>query len=116
MHHNEASMTKAETRYNNFIIRWLNNKEDGMRGTTGISRHIRAYLFEKHDSSCQLCGWSKVHSKTGLVPLEIHHIDGDHKNNRFDNLQLLCPNCHSLTDTNGKLNNGNGRHYTRIYK
>ena len=31
------------------------------------------------------------------IPLEIHHIDGNHKNNKLENLQILCPNCHSLT-------------------
>lgn len=31
------------------------------------------------------------------IQLEVHHIDGDHLNNEIDNLQLLCPNCHSVT-------------------
>ncbi len=33
------------------------------------------------------------------IPLEVHHIDGDKNNNDLENLQLLCPNCHALTDT-----------------
>lgn len=109
-------MGRTEAHYKNYISRWLSGNEDGMRGTTGISRHIRNYLFTKYNNACQLCNWSKIHPTTGLIPLEIHHIDGDHKNNKPDNLQILCPNCHSLTDTNGSLNNGNGRHYTRVYK
>lgn len=32
------------------------------------------------------------------IPLELHHINGDKHNNRIENLQLLCPNCHALTD------------------
>ena len=32
------------------------------------------------------------------IPLEVHHIDGDRMNNELTNLQLLCPNCHALTD------------------
>ena len=35
------------------------------------------------------------------IPLEIHHIDGDCTNNKMENLQLLCPNCHSLTSNFG---------------
>lgn len=31
------------------------------------------------------------------IPLELHHIDGDSKNNLFSNLQILCPNCHAFT-------------------
>jgi len=33
------------------------------------------------------------------IKLEVHHIDGDNTNNVLDNLQLLCPNCHSYTDS-----------------
>ena len=32
------------------------------------------------------------------ISLEVHHIDGNGKNNSLDNLQLLCPNCHSQTE------------------
>jgi len=33
------------------------------------------------------------------VPLQINHIDGDRSNNLRGNLELICPNCHALTDT-----------------
>jgi 5-methylcytosine-specific restriction endonuclease McrA len=33
------------------------------------------------------------------IPLELDHIDGDRRNNRDENLRLLCPNCHALTPT-----------------
>ena len=32
------------------------------------------------------------------INLEVHHIDGVRTNNSLENLQLLCPNCHSYTD------------------
>lgn len=32
------------------------------------------------------------------IPLEVHHIDGNNMNNSLENLRLLCPNCHALTD------------------
>jgi len=47
------------------------------------------------------------------VTLEIHHIDGNSENNLMENLVLLCPNCHSLTETYKAKNIGNGRHYRR---
>jgi len=47
---------------------------------------------------CELCGWAK-RSIDGRVPLELDHINGEHSDNRIDNLRILCPNCHSLQST-----------------
>jgi len=55
------------------------------------------------------CGWDKKHRKTNKVPLQFHHEDGDSKNNKEYNIKMICPNCHSLTDTYGSLNKGKGR-------
>lgn len=97
------------TKYENYISNWKQGLETGMRGQTTISRHIRRYLFEKFENKCSLCKWSQTNTFTGLIPLEVEHIDGNYKNNIEDNLTLLCPNCHSLTSTYRSLNNGNGR-------
>lgn len=32
------------------------------------------------------------------IPLELHHINEDHYDNRLENLLILCPNCHALMD------------------
>lgn len=48
------------------------------------------------ENKCALCGISSWNEKP--LTLQLHHIDGNHDNNSFDNLQLLCPNCHSQTD------------------
>lgn len=84
--------------YKQYIERWKCGEESGLRGEYGISLHIRRYLFEKYNCRCQICGWNEKNPFTGNVPLEVHHIDGDYTNNKEDNLQLLCPNCHSLTE------------------
>ena len=33
------------------------------------------------------------------IPLELHHKDGDRTHNELNNYELLCPNCHALTDS-----------------
>ena len=84
-----------------------NGFKDGLKktgNTTKISDSIRNYLFEKYNYKCQLCGWGVANPTTGKVPLEIHHKDGDRTNNKEENLQLLCPNCHSLTPNYKYLN------------
>lgn len=56
-----------------------------------------------------MCGWGEENPHTHLIPLQIHHIDGDCTNNKEENLQLLCPNCHSLTETFGGRNENSKR-------
>jgi 5-methylcytosine-specific restriction endonuclease McrA len=46
---------------------------------------------------CENCGLSTWLGNP--IPLELHHIDGDKTNNTLENFQLLCPNCHALTDS-----------------
>ena len=40
------------------------------------------------------------------IKLELHHINGNHNDNRLENLQFLCPNCHSFTDNYRGKNQG----------
>ncbi len=47
---------------------------------------------------CELCGWAEQ-SLDGRIPLELDHVNGDHYDNRIENLRILCPNCHSLQPT-----------------
>lgn len=87
----------------------LRQLEDGKYRTTNFVCFVRTYLIEKLGERCARCGWAERHSKTGRVPVEVEHIDGNSENNRPENLTLLCPNCHSLTDTFRALNRGRGR-------
>jgi len=44
---------------------------------------------------CEMCGISEWMGKK--IMLELHHKNGDRYDNQLENLQILCPNCHSLT-------------------
>lgn len=105
-----SNKCQQEAQYKFYIERWKVGKENGKAGLYDLSRYIRRYLFEKHNSKCCDCGWSKMNMTTMKIPLHVEHIDGDSQNNKEDNLKLLCPNCHSLTSTFGVLNKGNGRY------
>jgi hypothetical protein len=65
---------------------------------------------------CCKCGWHKINKTSGKIPLEINHIDGDSTNNVESNLELICPNCHSLTSTYRGLNKGHGRKERKFFK
>jgi len=89
-----------------YIKKWLNGEKIVKKDIEHIAKPIRNYLFEISDNKCQQCGWGESNRHTNKVPLEVHHIDGDWTNNQPDNLELLCPNCHSLTKT---FRNGNAK-------
>lgn len=99
---------QIEYQYNLSIQKWKVGEDEGWTGT-GIKNYIRRYLFEKNNNKCELCGWGEINTFTNKIPLEVHHIDGNYKNNKEENLQLLCPNCHSLTENFKSLNRNSVR-------
>lgn len=56
----------------------------------------RLFAVKLKPQHCEQCGWAEK-TETGYLPLELDHINGDHADNRIENLRVLCPNCHSLT-------------------
>jgi Zn finger protein HypA/HybF involved in hydrogenase expression len=56
------------------------------------------------ERKCECCGNTTWLDKD--IPLELHHINGDNTDNRLENLQLLCPNCHAMTDNYRGKNKG----------
>jgi len=60
--------------------------------------HIKARILFEQDGKCLIC---KCEPTWLGKPLNFHldHIDGDNKHNARSNLRMLCPNCHSQTET-----------------
>lgn len=99
---------QMENQYRQFIKKWLVGEVSGTAPHGGIVGHVRRYLFERSGSKCEKCGWSEVNPVTNKVPLTINHIDGVWRNTTLGNVELICPNCHSLTPNFGALNQGKG--------
>ncbi len=100
---------QIEYQHQIYIKEWQAGRIGGLQTIGTVSPYIKRYLRRKFEDKCQLCGWSEINKKTGIVPLVADHIDGNWRNNIDDNLRLLCPNCDSLTPTYAGLNRGNGR-------
>jgi len=81
---------------------------------TGPKRPIEDYLTNKcsitsyklklrliaegyKEHKCECCGLTEWQGKP--ISLHLDHINGIHQDNSLDNLQILCPNCHSQTST-----------------
>jgi len=70
---------------------------------------IRKKIIFEQEGKCNSCGIHEWLGKT--ITLEIDHKDGEKQNNTRENLEGLCPNCHSQTKTwrgrnKAKRNNG----------
>lgn len=67
----------------------------------GVNRRsLKRFLFKEglKEERCEVCGWCERRPLDGLMPLHLHHVNGCSTDNRIENLQLLCPNCHALTE------------------
>jgi hypothetical protein len=55
---------------------------------------LRNKLIEEgvKEEACERCGNKMWMGEK--IPLELHHINGNHYDNRLENLQILCSNCH----------------------
>ena len=78
---------------------WHKNHFDYARFRKGnvikSSEAVRALSFIR-GHCCEQCNQEEWLGNP--IPLEVHHKDGDSLNNEMNNLELLCPNCHALTD------------------
>jgi hypothetical protein len=63
-------------------------KINSPRDKVKSQRALKIRLLEIRDRKCERCNYSKYEI------LQVHHKDRNRKNNSFDNLEIICPNCH----------------------
>ena len=73
--------------------------------------HLKTHLFNAglKANCCEACGITEWLGRP--LTMALHHINGDSRDNRLENLQILCPNCHAQTDNfagRNAIRNGNG--------
>ena len=66
--------------------------------------HLKARLLKEglKQNRCERCGIDEWLGKP--LNMQLHHINGDGSDNRLRNIELICANCHSQTDTYGGRN------------
>ena len=85
-------MTKTNNRKMTFEEYLVNSKDIQ---TNKVRNKILEEGIKPH--KCECCGNTEWMGNP--IPLELHHKDGDRTHNELSNYELLCPNCHALTDS-----------------
>ena len=70
--------------------------EEIKNGIITEPRALKEYLLHANGHMCEVCKYTEWNDRP--ISLEMHHIDGNCKNNDFSNLILICPNCHAQTN------------------
>ena len=81
-----------------FEFQWIEKTKEIEKGKIRKATTLKKYIIEKHGDKCSKCDILNEWNGEPLV-LQLDHIDGNSDNNLPTNLRLLCPNCHSQTDT-----------------
>ena len=80
------------------------NKELIVEGKITNRPTLYNVLLHMFGNKCQECGIDSWNGKD--IKCQVDHTDGDSTNNKLENLRLLCPNCHSQTETFAGRNKG----------
>ena len=74
----------------NYLVKGSTIKSDTLK-----KKLIKFGLKLNKCESCKRKTWNRQ-----TIPLELDHTNGDHWDNRLENLKILCPNCHAQRHLN----------------
>lgn len=74
--------------------------------------NARSWFRKISEKKCSICNRITWNGKE--IPLIVDHIDGNHNNNKSDNLRMICCNCDAQLPTYKSKNKGNGRPKRRL--
>lgn len=86
---NKQKRKKYEIPPEEFFVDGKEHKGDN------IKRKLKKYNLKNVDI-CECCGISEWNNQP--IVMQVHHKDGNRRNNKIPNLAILCPNCHSQTE------------------
>lgn len=111
----------------NIDVSHIENNKKKFRGTTNeisiddafvigsnlSSKSLKKKLFKNKllEEKCSKCGLENQWEGEP-ISLQLDHINGNHDDNKLDNLRILCPNCHSQTKTFGGRNSKRSINWT----
>jgi 5-methylcytosine-specific restriction endonuclease McrA len=78
---------------------------EGRTSRQNLKRRLVAAGLKAH--RCERCGIDDWRGEP--LAMALHHVNGDGRDNRLENLMILCPNCHSQTENFGGRNKGRPR-------
>jgi hypothetical protein len=94
---------QADHRFDLAMRHWLDTGE-----APGGNPALRKYITHLDGYKCSCCGLFEWNGRP--ITLEVEHKNGNSEDDSRDNVCLICPNCHSQTDTYKGKNRGKGRH------
>jgi len=93
---NKISTVHFKLLQKNQYYNYTSSNNNTIRSQTTFKKNL---LKEgKIINKCSICNLEPMWNNKPLT-LHLDHINGDHHNNNLENLRLLCPNCHTQTDT-----------------
>lgn len=101
-----SHLTGQDWKANSNLVKCKNSDslEKMLQENTDVhSSHLREKLIASQlkTNVCEVCGCGDSWQNKPIT-LQLHHVNGDHFDNRIENLRILCPNCHSQAEGHKK--------------